>query len=607
MPRLTLLRRGLKWAFAALAGLILVLTLLIAALDAGYWHAPLVRLIGARVGREIQVGSVHMHLFSLHPQVIAERVSIGNPRWTPSGITAEVGKIVLVFSMPGSDHRFGIDRLEMQSAVLYLKRDSTGHANWQRFDPDTQTGAALPLMRSLSIPQAHVLLEDGLKHLQFDGTVSAEDGAGAQGTQPLRLYGTGQLNGRAVALELTGEALATASRAHPYQFRYTERSGGSTLRAEGAVLRPFDLTAIEATFDAAGPDLKDLYYVVGSTFVHTMSYRLSGKLVRSGDTSTYQGVALNFGQSDVRGSVSIQSSRGRFRIQAKLYSQLLRLADFAPDPNAHLLLSNAMFDPATLRRNDGDIDFRAARLAARSLAMEGVAATVAMDRGVLTGSLLGELLGGKLTSRVKIDATSDLPAVTWDLKADDLQLGQLPRKQPAAPAADGPLQARATVTGRGKSLHQVAASANGVITATLERGIMRASLAEILGTDLRAAGLLFEKSRQEVAIRCAAASFEAHAGALSAKTLLIDTDSMLISGTGGVNLDTEDLDMELRGQPKELRILRLRAPLKIGGTLKHPSFSIQAHNAAPLLIDRGRARDVDCAALLANPASAIRP
>ena len=60
---------------------------------------------------------------------------------------------------------------------------------------------------------------------------------------------------------------------------------------------------------------------------------------------------------------------------------------------------------------------------------------------------------------------------------------------------------------------------------------------------------------------------------LSARTLLLDTDQALITGSGEVHLDTQQLNLTLRGEPKHPG-LTLRAPVTLRGSLKHPTVSI---------------------------------
>ena len=608
----------MKWTVLSLAALIGLLLLLAAALDAGYLQGPIVRLVALRAGRDIHVdGALRIHLLAFEPRLTAEHVSIGNPSWTSPGLTAEIGKLTLVLAIPGSGRASGIQRLQLESATLHLLRDSAALANWQRTDPRKGAGHGLPLIRSLSLPDVHVLLDDQLRHLKFDGRVSAQDDQ-EKPEQPLHIAGAGQLNGRSATIELTADPLASASRDKPYRFAFDERSSGAHVSGSGTLLQPFDLSVLDMTFDATGADLKDLYYLTGTRFIDTGHFEFSGKLARRGQHSQYSDLAVRFGDSDVHGSASIEMSGGRSTIDANLNSQLLRMADVGlraagrePDPDSaqRLLLSVAEPDFGNWRRNKGRVNFRALRVDVGPVPLRGLDAELAMDYGVVAvSSLTADVLGGKLVAHLKVDARTDSPLAAFDLNVADAELGLLPHKESGPAPLEGPLSIRLALTGRGKSIHLIAAGADGTLTAMLPHGTIRASLAELTGVDLRGLGLLLAKSKQEDEVRCGAANFQARDGTLTAQNLIVDTDPVLISGQGVVNLGTESLDLKLQGHPKGLRFLRLRSPLLVRGTLAHPKFGIDAHESSFVLVDRGRSSDVDCAALLGAPeSSAARP
>jgi len=601
-------RRGLKWLFGAFLALIALALLLGVALDAGYLHGPLVKFLAARAQREIRVdGELRLHLFSRNPRLVAERVTIGNPPWTPPGVAVQADKISVVFETPRPGRFFEIASLGLAGATLHMFRDVPGHANWQLKNPDKAVSPGLPIIHALSVVDAHLLIDDAQKNRQFDGTVTAQDSSGPHGAQALRIEAKGQLNGRPVDFELLGDPLRTASRSEPYNFTLTERSSGSHVAAKGA-LEDFSLLSLNASFEASGADLRDIYYLMGTKLIDTGAYHLAGKFSRHGDTAAYSDLVVTFGQSDIHGSVSIALHRGLPNIDADLISQSLRLADLGaraagrePEPESAqpMLLSNAAPNADALRPMTASFRFRARRLAVGRFTLSSVAAKVAVDRGLLTvTSLSADVLDGKLTAQLKIDARKEIPAVDLDVGITGLQLGQYARKGSGPPAIEGPLEVRAKLTGRGKSMHEAAASAEGTVTATLPSGTVRDSFAELTGIDLRGLGLLLTKNTKEVPIRCGVASFQAHDGTLTARNLVLDTEPVLIAGEGFVHLDTETLDFVLRGYPKSVRFFQLRSPILIGGTLKHPSVGIQAHDSKLVLVDRGKAKDTDCESLL---------
>jgi len=609
MTRL-MVHRGLAVALATATALIGAAAMLAGAADAGYFRDALVRYVAARSGRQIQVkGPLHTHLFSRHPGFVAEQVTIRNPPWMPTGLTAEIGRVSLTFAWPWANHSFGIESLVMDTARLHLERDATGHANWQLSDPDKGGEAGLPLIRSLSMANARVELHDELRHLRFDGIVSAQDVRAAPGLPPFRIAGEGDLNGRPAAFDITADPLASASHDKPFAFAFDERSGDSHLTGRGFLLRSFDFNALDSRFDATGANLKDLYFLTGVTLVNTGRFHLSGKVSRRGKLSQFSELAVSSGQSDMQGNVSIDSSSGRPKLDADLRSLILRMSDLGaraaagnpePDPQSPLLLSNASLNPGTLRRGDAAVNFHARRVDIGHLPIHSVALVLTIKQGVMVAApLSAEVSEGKLTARVKLDANSDNPAADVDLTLSNLQLGLLPYKHPEAPPLEGVLRARISVTGRGSSVHQIAATANGKVTAIIPHGSIRASLAELTGIDLRGLRLFLTKNPQQAAIRCGVARFQAQDGNLTAQTMIIDTDAMIIAGLGSVHLDSEALDLEIRGQPKGLRFLELHTPVLVRGTLAKPSFNIQPRHSALKLIDRGVAKDADCGSLIA--------
>jgi hypothetical protein len=628
-------RPALKWTIRTLAGLFVAIALLVVAvalMDANQFRGPLARYFAGRTGREIRIdGSLKAHLWSLSPRLIAERVAIGNPPWMPPGPTADVGKLSLTFELSPLLHgAFVIDRLELEAATLHLVRDAEGRANWQAHAPGTAPVKGPPLIHSLSVPHAHVELNDARRHLQFDGTVSASDMPAAGPTRPLRIEGEGLLNGRGVTVAIDGDPLATVKREQPYHFQFVEHSSGSRLSGRGFLPRPFEFRSLDTDFEAEGEDLKDLYFLIGVTFPNTGAYRLSGKLAREGMHFQYRDLLVTSGQSDMRGTLSIETSSGRPKLDADLHSRLLRLADLGEraagrssesQAEEGFVLPDTALRLVGIRHDDAAVNFHAQTFDAGRVVLHAVAAHVTIDHGVLAATPLSAALpDGKISGRIRFDATHETPVADVDLRVADLRLSQFHRKGAAEPPLDGLLQARLILKGQGTSIHQLASAANGTATAVLPHGAIRTSFAELTGIDItRALGLVFRKDRQETAVRCGIASFQVRDGNVTAQSLVVDTDPVLITGKGGMHLESEALDLAVRGKPKSWRLVRLRSPVLIRGTLKHPTVGIEASNSlaqageavalgvllTPLaavlaFVDPGLAKDANCAALLAE-------
>ncbi len=606
------------WVLAFVLGTTAILAATLALVDGNRLRGPLISLLSRHTGRTIRIdGPLHAHLLSLHPSLIAERVTVGDPPWITIGTMATVGTLTVTFDLPWRGHPFAVRELKLDRAEFHLRRDAQAHANWYWKAPGTLPGKGAPFIYSLSIPDAHVTLDDDRRHLLFDGTLTVNGSpknarTGGPPATPLRIEAQGHLNGRDVDLSIDGDPLATIDRNKPYHFAFAERSSGSVLTGEGLIARPFDFRVLDATFQAHGADLKDLYFLVGSILPNTGPFQLSGKLTRRYTRFTLSDLVARSGESDLRMTLSSQMfASGQSHVEVDLRSRRLRLSDFGPraagraagPPGSKpLLLSETEVRVDGIRHTDSVIDFHVEELDAGRLSLHQVAGTLLVYYGNLKVPRLSAAVpGGKIRARGTFDARSASPAASLDVEITGLRIGQLARNNSGLPPPiDGLLAGHVSLTGHGRSIHEFAASANGTVTAVLPDGVMRASLAEMAGINLHALEMTLARDEKETPVRCAVASFQAHQGTLLAQQLMIDTDRMLITGDGAIRFGDETLDLRIQGEPKRLRLIRLSGPLAVQGTLAHPSLSVGKHDRKVELIDPGRAKDVDCPRLLAK-------
>jgi uncharacterized protein involved in outer membrane biogenesis len=82
---------------------------------------------------------------------------------------------------------------------------------------------------------------------------------------------------------------------------------------------------------------------------------------------------------------------------------------------------------------------------------------------------------------------------------------------------------------------------------------------------------------------------------------VFDTEDATIRVNGTVNFANEKLDLDVRPESKGLRILSLRSPLYVKGTLKDPDVGVQP---GPLILRGGGAVAL---AVFAAPVAALLP
>jgi AsmA family protein len=596
----------------------------------------LVRMVQARTGREIRIeGDLRVHLLTLAPSLTAERVYIGNPPWMPPGRTAEIGQVTLLLRWRMSLPPLAIRELELRQAHLFLLRVASKRSNWTLRERDGGSGP--PLMERFSMPDGRLELHDERRHLDFSGTVNAGNGGTLRAGAPVfEIAGEGRLNGRPATFLVRGEPLAQARRDHPYHFTLTEHSADDRLSAEVSLDHPFDFHVLEGSFEASGPDLKHIYYLVGLRLIDTGAYRVSGKLLRDHERFEYRELAARSGSSDVGGTLVVDSAQQQPQISGTLTSSRLRLADLGPhaadesaaagQTSGSSPLSATAVHWRVLQRANWSVRLSVADLELGRWTLHDVAARLRIDHGVLTLEKLGGAFAdGKLSGELHIDATQAVTAEQVRLDLSALQLADLAGAHRDGPPLSGALNARLQLSGAGESLKDMLASAEGNISAVIPQGTVRASLAESASLDLAGALRALVHSDKETGIRCAVADFAAHNGVLTARTLLADTDPALITGSGQVHLDPATLDLTLRGRPKHPRLV-LHSEIRVQGSLTHPDIrpntpAVLAQSAAAValgtvlspvaavlaFVNPGLAHDADCAALIAQAHTPASP
>ena len=85
----------------------------------------------------------------------------------------------------------------------------------------------------------------------------------------------------------------------------------------------------------------------------------------------------------------------------------------------------------------------------------------------------------------------------------------------------------------GNSVHKALANADGEVTFVALGGQINEALAELIGVDLtKGLGLLNAKKQTSIPIRCGVADFKAKNGLLTADSIVLDTEPVLVTGSG---------------------------------------------------------------------------
>jgi hypothetical protein len=654
--------KPLRWLGIGIGGLLVVVILVLAFMDWNLLKHPIERIASAKTGRAVTIaGDLKVHIWSWVPTVALNGLTIGNPPWEADRPMAKIERLEIHLKLlPLFKGHVILPRVVLLKPDVYLHQEKSGRANWT-FENQAPTNAPsskptkLPVVQDLLIDSGKLTLADDIRRLKVDGTIQAHDAASKADPTPFQIEGKGTINDQHFELKIAGGPLLNLDPEHPYPFKLNITAGDLEVASDGRVLKPFDLAGLDFEVTLSGEDLAEGFYLTQLALPNTPPFKLHARIHRDGMRIAVSDIAGKVGESDLRGKLDIDATRKRPSVTGELLSNRLRMKDLAaslggkpkggnsldakaeqsgaskhpeppekappPDPNARLF-PDAHLQVDRVRAMNADVRFRASSIEAGTTPFKEVAFRVKLDDGVLAlDPFAFEMPQGRLSGSVKIDARKAIPRVHIDLRVKDIQLDQLKGKAPnAKPALGGVMQARAVFDGTGDSLHRVMGDANGTLTVVLPNGEVRSAFAELTGINVaKGLGLLLSGADDRAQIRCGVAQFSIKSGLMNADNITFDTQNVLIKGKGDIKLGPEELNLEIKGEPKKIRFTRLRTPIEVKGHLMNPKVGLdvgstvkQGAIAAALgtlvtplaaviaFVDPGLAKDQNCAAMIAE-------
>jgi AsmA family protein len=651
----------LLYGSLSVVGLLVILVAVLSLLDWDMLRGPIARVASTRSGRTVTIpGHLRVHLWSSTPTLTIEDLRVANPSWElPRPLLAlQRLQVQIELSQLLRGHLV-FRRIEIDQPDLYLHQEKSGRANWTNANVAPTNPHApppqpfrMPAIHELIIQSGKIELTDDLRKLQVSGTIQADERAATDQSDAFHVKGQGTINQEPFSMTVTGGALLAVDPEHPYPFSLSIRAGRNEIDASGKVLKPFDLGQLELQAALKGQDLAELFYLTQLALPNSPPYSVQATLTRNGEQFGVHDIRGTLGSSDIGGNIDVDNSRPRPVLTANLESRHLLMSDFgaltgskatatdsldkggaskaaagtaanvaqAP-PGAQHLFPDARLQTDRVRAMDADVRFKATSIEAGKVPFKQVNLHAKLKDGVLAlDPVQFEMPEGRLSGNIHIDARESVPQVRMDIRAIGINLEQLKSAKSGATApVDGVMQARAVIDGKGDSVHRLMADANGSFVAVIPHGDIRSAFPELLGIDAKGLGLLLSGDNGKAPIRCGVARFDIAQGMANAQNIVVDTQDVVITGHGNVNLGTEALDVTIRGEPKKIHLVRIRAPIDIRGHLLKPSFALDSASIAkqggiaaalgtlltPIaailaFVDPGLAKDQDCGELLAQ-------
>jgi AsmA family protein len=627
-------RRVAKIAAIVLGVFVVLIVAAVAALviyaGSSAFRGEVEKRAGVALGREFKIGDLQIN-WSWAPRIQLHDVLIGGAAEGAPPLLEAVAVDLRIRLLPLLRGDVVLPHLQLDQPKLALHVDEKGVPNWSfSKNPAAATAAEVatpderaeaPVIGELVIKDGQLKYDDDAKDLQLEGSISTATGE-AEKTESITLDAKGKLQGKAMKVEFVGGSLlALRDSDAPYPLDLSASYGGTEVTVKGTATDPFKLEAANIDLTLKGPDLSEIFPLLGVPAPPTPPYNLKGNLVREGETWHFTKMQGRIGDSDIVGEVKIDYGPEKPVLTANLVSNNLDFDDLAPlvgappDTNetasaeqkkvaAQLEQKDELFPDVPLNVNlldvmDMEVTLDAKKVnAANYLPVDALSGTVTVRGGkAVVKPLEIAIAGGSLEGALSLDSNHKPSVAAADIKLRNLELKAFFKGSQFFETTEGKLGADIDISGQGKSLAEVMGTSDGKTFFTMTGGALSGLLIEAAGLDIAEALVLYVGDDARVPIRCAAGPINLVKGVGKFDRIIMDTTDSVLYIWGESNLRKETLVMDIFADAKDFSVLDMDAPVHLEGKIRAPEISIGKGVPIPL-IEPGDAQDVDCNLLL---------
>ncbi len=597
---------------AVLAALLVLLLVIIATFDWNRAKPWLTEKVSAATGREFVIaGDLSVdwrpppetrgwQRFVPWPHLRANDVKLGNPEWADSGpwmLTAP--RVDLSLNLPRLlGRQIVVEQLRLAEPQLVFEKQGEQRRNWQ-FTPKEPAGQDSGWrfsLERLAVASGNVRYVDKEKKTDLEARLDTRND-GSLRWQAGGRYNAEKLEGQGTAGSLL--ALRTAGVRYPLDAEL--RIGDTRIEAKGSVTDPADPSALDIRLKLLGASMADLFPLSGLLLPDTPKFstegRVVGKLQPGQLDLRYENFSGKVGDSDIGGTLHYRQQEPRPVLRGEVVSRRLRLVDLGrligsgddgrkqpgdiAQPKGRVLPVSP-FKTDRWDKMDVQVRFTGQRIIRReALPIENLDTRIAMKDGVLTlDPLRFGIAGGRLTGEVRIDGRSDPAKGSLQLQARGLSLAKLFPKVGDAPASIGTLAARAQLKVRGNSVAALLGTADGEMSAVVNRGSVSKFVLEAAGLNIASAAIARMFGDRQIPVNCLIADLEVKQGIAKPRVFLLDSPDATIRVTGAINLQGERYDLTIHPDSKGVRLLSLRSPLYVRGSFENPDVGIDKRMVA---------------------------
>jgi hypothetical protein len=581
-------------------------------------------------GRKTSIGKVSID-WSAVPHLHLSGVQVANADWAKTDHMLKADEVDFTIRLwPLLKGDIVLPRLTLQKPeVIVEKGGPHDELNWTFGESSGGTAAEAvkpknrfqtPLIGRLEVTEGKITYQDPKRKLSLDGTISTATGkAGRQPQAELKLKG--KLEGQPLTVDFTGgSAIMLRDTKEPYPIDLEVAFGATKLTAKGQVQDPFQWADPDVDLTLSGPNLDQIYPLLGIPGPPTAPYRISGKLERDPGVWKFVQTKWRVGDSDLAGDITVDERKKPEFLTAKLVSSNLAFKDLAPlvgaAPSSGTmnqqqaqtqqqlkargeLFPNIPLHVEKLRAMNMDVTLDARKVVAPDyLPVQALSFRVLINDGVAkVNPIKLALIGsGTISGELGLDARTDTPKVHANLNGTGIELKTFFRNSKFFDTTQGGVLGHVNLVGTGRSLAHVMGTATGDVELALTGGSVSSLMVSAAGLQLFDALILYVTGDHRIPILCAAGRMNFQNGTVTFDRTLLDTQKSILHVNGTVGLQSQAVNVEVKADPKSFDLLDLHGPVSVTGKIRDPQISLRRVFPIPTPTI-GTAKPVNCPAL----------
>ena len=593
------------------------------------WFIPIVEgQASAQLGRRVTLSHLHVHL-GRTTRIVADDVVVNNPTGFPSDIPplARIGHLGIDIDVMAYIHNriISIPHIDVNNPVLEVRALPDGTNNYTvalkksaPLKPGQQPSAS-PKIGDLTIENGQLHAAVPKLKADFNATIAthAAEGIVAKngGTSEITAQAKGTYAGHPITADLIAGAILTVTdKTKPFPLDLKLANGDTHVSLTGTIQDPLAFAGTNLQLALSGTNMDKLYALTGIPIPSTPAYRISGHLdyvtaSKSIRFSDFQGVV---GNSDLEGTISEAPQGAKPDVTMDLSSRNVDLTDLGgfigtkpgsattrvstPAARRDVARSNAEtssllptkpINMPKLNAANIHLHYDGHHIEGRSVPLDSLIVTADIVDGVVqlhpiiftigTGRVQGDIsLTPETDKNIKLKA---------DIHFDQVDVSRLMAATHAFHGA-GAIGGRAEIDSTGNSVATFLGDGNGGLDVYMSGGDLSALLIDLSGLELGKAVLSALGVPSRTNVECLIGDFDLRQGLVTTRALIVDTGEALIAGTGDINLKTQTINFQAQSRSKNFSVGNLPTPIRVHGTLKHPSVGV---DVAPLAVRGGLA------------------